>query len=586
MSQIPQPHSGPKARLVHRRMQQKGYALVSSMLFAVVSLTITGAVLARMSMGTQQVAAREQEDTSLSFTESAINHVMDSLARKTFDAPTLTAKEMVDEFHGPNKDWLGIGYQSTSKLKITRPTNLPQNYSTQAANSSHAFFNSIETSDQHTLNFWNHFKEGSNTQDIGAAVGASGTTLDALHAANYSIYHLQQGRHEADFVVSVIPLSHSISDASDAELHEGENNGMDIVPHADLFKIRATTYVPNIANARRTSSVDLVIRRPVRNPLIPSKAFEFEHAILADGTVEMQNKTTSSGLAANLIDDVQAGDVHSNQSITFGPNGKVQGKATSAGWITLSSGGNVPDTDYTGDALDPRFATTNVTNKEGTRSKVDPIEIPEFVFEDLVVEDRSTNPPTYDIQESPTFQECPKNATVYKDCYIDGDLSLTGGANVRFEGNVYINGSLKQKGNGTITAGPNPANNNAPPVRIIVKNDIDLGGTSNSQGNTKEVLFMTLAGSVDIAGNPGTNGENGAAFIVNDPTKSATFRGTQDFFGAMISRGTVSGMGSAGGIKRDSDMKSLSQFAKPKFEKLPLSEFYPRVISWKENKNN
>jgi hypothetical protein len=583
MSQILKPRSGQPARQVHRRMQQKGYALVSSMLFAVVSLTITGAVLTRMSMGTQQVSAREQEDTSLSFTESAINHVMDSIARKTFEAPTLTAKAMINEFHGPNKDWLGVAHQSTSKLKITRPTNLPQNYSTQAANSGHAFFNSIETNNTHTLNFWNHFKEGGNSQDIGSAVGISATTLDALHAANYSVYHLQQGRHEADFVVSVIPLSHSISDAADESLHQGGNDGTEIVPHADVFKIRATAYVPNIANARRTRSVDLLIRRPVRNPLIPSKAFDFEHAILADGTVEMQNKTTSSGLAANLIDDVQAGDVHSNQNITFGPNGKVQGKATSAGWITLSSGGNVPDTTYAGDPLDPRFTTTNVTNKEGTRSKVDPIEIPEFLYEDLVVEDRSTTPPTYDIQESANFPECPAHASVYKNCFINGDLSLTGGTNVRFEGNVYINGAIKQKGNGTISAGPNPADPNAPPVRVIVKDDIDLGGTTNSQGNTKEILFMTLAGNVKIAGNPGTNGENGAVFVVNDPTKSATFSGTQDFFGAMISRGKVFGQGSAGGIKRDSDMKSLSQFAKPDFEKLPLSEFYPRVISWKEN---
>lgn len=583
MSQILKPRSGQPARQVHRRMQQKGYALVSSMLFAVVSLTITGAVLTRMSMGTQQVSAREQEDTSLSFTESAINHVMDSIARKTFEAPTLTAKAMINEFHGPNKDWLGVAHQSTSKLKITRPTNLPQNYSTQAANSGHAFFNSIETNNTHTLNFWNHFKEGGNSQDIGSAVGISATTLDALHAANYSVYHLQQGRHEADFVVSVIPLSHSISDAADEDLHKGGNNGAEIVPHADVFKIRATAYVPSIADARRTRSVDLVIRRPVRNPLIPAKTFDFEHAILADGKIELQNKTTYSGLAADLIDDVQAGDIHSNNSITFGSNGKVHGKATSAGWIELAEDGIVPDTLYTGDPLDPRFKTTQVTNKEGTRSKVDPIEIPEFIYEDLVIEDRSTNPATYDIQESADFPECPANTTVYKNCFVNGDLSLTGGANVRFEGNVYINGALKQKGNGTITAGPNPADPNAPPVRVVVKNDIDLGGTSNSQGNTKEVLFMTLAGNIDIAGNPGTNGENGAIFVVNDPSKMATFSGNQEFFGAMISRGKVRGNGNAGGIKRDSDMKSMANLVKPIFKNLPLSAFYPRVVSWKEN---
>lgn len=576
--------------------RQQGYALVSSMLFAIVSLTITGAVLVRMSLGTQQVATRAQEDTALSFTESAINHVLDSVARTTYDHPDLTAKELLAEFHG--KDFLYTNQQSNSKLIISEPAQLPSNVSTRTYSASNAFFNSIETDETHAQKFWDHFTENSNTQDIGAAVGVSSTTINNLHAQNYSIYHIKQGRNEADMRISIVPLSHSISNSNDEDLHADPEN---IVPHADILKIRATTYVPNILNPQRTRSVDLLIRRPVRQPTTEGKRYNFNHAILAGDTVTLNKKVYSGDTSfevknnTQLIDSQKQGDVHSNANIEFGAQGKVNGKVTAVGEIALEKNAPCPPTTYAGSNCvpdfdykdtnndDPRKSTDRMTDKDGTKSQVDEIPIPEFQYKDLVTADESTTPPTYTIKtEAFANGACDTNAAVLKNCYVVGDLNV--GKNTRFEGDVYVGGNLIQRGNDKIATGAANGDANQPPTRVVVKGNIEMfGGGDSTHLSSTSALFVSLHGDVDMRGNPGTNGDNGAVFVVNDPTKKAQFNGTPDFFGAIISRGTVVTSGSAGGIQRDNDMSELQAFVVPEPIPLPLSDFYPRVISWKEN---
>lgn len=87
---------------------------------------------------------------------------------------------------------------------------------------------------------------------------------------------------------------------------------------------------------------------------------------------------------------------------------------------------------------------------------------------------------------------------------------------------------------------------------------------------------------LNVGGNPDAAGEYGSLFYVNNPDCNTRIHGNSDFFGGIITKGSVDTMGNASeyGIQRDSDMTALSIFLKP----VPVlkNELFPALISWKD----
>jgi hypothetical protein len=286
----------------------------------------------------------------------------------------------------------------------------------------------------------------------------------------------------------------------------------------------------------------------------------------------MGNWDTSAGPTAASIDSAQSGDVHVNGDITFGPNGAVQGKVTASGTVDIS-GTILPTTEWDGvDTTDPRngIPTTKLSNREQSRSGADPVEIPEF--------DPGPMPTT-----ACTPNPVPTGTTRYTNCKYIGTLNLGNHHySVEFEGTVWITGDMINKGNVRCVG--------SAPCRIVIGGIADHGGNASSNFNSEqESLYIVQNNNnestcLDIGGTPGASGSHGNLYYISDPNCDTTLRGNAEFFGGIITLGGFTGSGNATnqGIQRDSDMRSLSAFIKPKLIPKPKRELYPGVISWKD----
>lgn len=563
--------------MIYKR-KKRGLALVSTLVISTVLLLIAGVMLFKIQSSAKDVIRKQNLDKSLQFSEGAIQEVLNkmtdlSLADNTAaNAGRLTALELAQKLH--STDWLDAadntkftalpGYEKDTLSADPFIVSLNTN-----ANHSKLMFDFFQTSN--TALKYNAVNTSANTDNnLGLKLGLSSTfKLENLYDEAYKVYRLKDDKFQGDFKISVIPLRTDILGKNDVDLHGGGSAKTDeIQAHYDVYKIRAIAYIPSIDNPLATRIVDYSINRPVK--IGPGQNYNFDQAILADGDVDLGNKDTTSGKTSTTVDDIQNGDVHTNGNLIFGAQGKVNGKATAGGTIKIDTG-MVPSTDYDPSvSSDPRYSTTQVTNKAGTKSGVNAIPIPEFNTGGL---------PT-------TACPSPANGVIFKDCVVTGDLIIKGNMDVQFQGTVYITGNLSQSGNTNLnTTGDTP-------VRVVVGDGsstgtgtIDLGGGSNN-ANTREVLFISraLSGSeaIKIHGNPGTNGENGAVFAAINPGTTSSLLGNIGFFGALITKGSVGAVGNSGGIERDSDLSGLKQFVVPR----PVrSGFRPEIVSWLEVKN-
>ncbi|MGV3523500.1 MAG: hypothetical protein ACO1RX_04710 [Candidatus Sericytochromatia bacterium] len=585
--------------MLKRKIKQRGYALVTTMGVGVVALTITSAVLLRMGSSTAQIAQREKQDEAQNISELVLNHTLDAIAEitsRTSDAlgedsePGIyvSARELAAFMH--TQDFLNTSDNGKNSIVLTlRSSSTPTAYANGQGhyfNTNHPFWNSLDTQPTHSDTFWNAFQNATPDTALGGTsvvlgdVTLPNENLDVLHTQAYTVYRVQKGKMTADVVLSLVPLATNISGdelperAADEELHDGDT----FANHNDVFKVRVQTFLPSLEQTQRTHKLDVIVNRPVRRNDVAETAFR--HAVLAGKNLSLQNFNTSSGPCAagdggaTCIDNTTNGDVHSNGNLSIGAQGHVQGKATSKG-NTNVNGDILPATEFThgsGDA-DPRNST-NVTNRVDnapeSRSGSDEIPIPELEL-DTSAED--TQP-----CEVPNPQP---DVLVLENCVLDDSLDIKNKKSVEYRGKVHIKGDLSVFGSQRCTG--------SGPCRITVDGVADIKGNGDSTYNsTQESLFVINGEGVEsgnclnVGGNPDAAGAYGSLFYVNNPDCNTRIHGNSDFFGGIITKGSVDTMGNASqyGIQRDSDMSALSIFLKP----VPVlkNELFPALISWKD----
>lgn len=589
-----------------RRTKQEGYALLTAMGVGVVVLSMTAAVMLRMSSSTRQIVQREKLDGAETISESVLNHVLDAMAEITASGTDddagiyKTATQIASELQATGSDFLNTSVNSPSNYttsgdtpilftRVTGTANLPVGSNNYAKHSyasdgraydpsvapGSTFWQTLNTGTTHSATFWNAFKNDSTTNALtNTTIGgvAISDLLEGLHHQAYAVYHVKKGSLEADSEISIAPLATDIDGTSDNVLHDPAT----FKAHNDVYRIRVITYVPNIKNPTSYNRVEVTINRPVKRK--DSREFAFKQAVLAGGTVNLQNFNTSSGpcaagsAGASCIDYTTGGDVHSNTSISIGPNGHVQGKVTSSGTVDVN-GTQLPATTYqNGIASDPRDSsgvTSRVDNSHDSQSLVDQIPLPDF--------DTSTT----SVDSTPCVNTGTANDEIYENCVYSGNLSNTHGKTVTFKGTVHITGSTDIKGSQRCGS--------TDPCKVVIDGTASVGGNGSSTFNsTAETLYVVKGTGaspgdtcLDVGGTPDASGQYGSLFFVDNPDCNTAVRGASQFFGGIITKGTVGTVGNASqyGIQRDSDMTALLNFIKP--EPLPKNELFPAVIAWK-----
>ncbi len=576
------------------KKRQSGLALITALIVSTIVLIVTSVLVYKVASNGKDIVRRENEDKSLQFAESAIHHLLNKMTDLSYsssnvsNAGRLTAAEIAQQVH--TTDWIdttnntkfstksGYSKDDLSSDSFITSLNTNPNHSTLISNffsnTNYSIQNTASSTAQNTSNNLGlklfTYDSSSNPNAV-SNIDSANFKLDSLHEKGYTTYHYvddSKGQFQADFKISVLPIRTNIKNRDDVELHGGGTNGNgSIMSHYDIMKIRAIAYIPSIENPKVTKTLDLIINRPIK--LGDSVPYNFAHAILTGGNADLGNKDTTSGTTSTTLDTEQHGDVHANGDLTFGANGKVNGKATAGGTVHLANG-DVPTTTYDStNSSDPRFSTTQVTDKDGTKSGVNEFPIPDF-----------------DVSGLPTTP-CPAvtNDAILIDCIVTGDLNISGNMDVQFQGTVYITGNLTQSGNTNLNTTGTTA------VRVVVGDGvtsntgaIDLAGGSNN-ANTKEALFISRAlpntQAITIRGNPGTTGANGSVFVSVNENTTSTISGNVSFFGALITKGDVNSNGNSGGIKRDSDLSALEAFVVPHYDR---SAFRPQIVSWQEIK--
>ncbi|HEY9843042.1 MAG TPA: polymer-forming cytoskeletal protein [Candidatus Obscuribacterales bacterium] len=603
--------------MIRRKPTQQGYALITAMVVGMVALTITSAIMLRMTTSTKQVMLRDKTDTAQTLSESVLNHVLDGFAevtaRKTNATPTfsdagiyLSAKNLAEYLN--QNDFLSNSttnnntstnvYNTIKISELTGSTNIPSSnnfhsynqtdgeaFDTTSGENQTLFWDSLETQPTHSTLFWQAFHQTSTSTAMSApSIALTGVTMTAanlenLHNKAYKLYRVVKGTMKGDVEVSIVPLATNMTTVNDTLLHT--HSGTTFVNHNDVFRIRIIAYVPNIMNPQRIGRSEVIINRPVIR--LDKAAEALSHAVLAGGSVNLQNFDTSAGTCAaagtgggSCIDTTAAGDVHTNGNLSVGPNGHIQGKVTATGTVDIN-GTVLPATDYQyGTGTDPRD-TTNVTdrvdNEAQSRSNLDAIPIPSVDSSTTAVD----SVPCVDSNPDPVY-------VTYTNCTVTGNIDVNNNNFIEYQGTVHVTGNIDIRGSQRCTG--------TVPCKIVIDGKVNVAGNGDSTYNsTQESLYIVKGGGIsnyatdaclDIGGNPDAEGNFGSLFYVDNAACTTNVRGNSDFFGGIITKGSVGTVGNASpyGIQRDSDMSALRVYFEP--EPAPKSQLFPALIAWKE----
>lgn len=588
-----------------KRCNQGGYALVAALAAGIVALSLTSIVMVRMQNTTTQVTNRGKTDLQVHAAESIANQVLDQMADITgddsFDAGGgdgnelgiyVSAKELATYLQ--SNDFLNASNNSGNSFTIAplESADLPYGeYSRGFSDTGEEarFWDSLDSNDDHSQNFWNKFKANTNGTelnsingdlDLGGSYNNIDTSLKAMHNKAYTFYRVTEGSSTVDVKISIIPLATDKEGRSDSALHTEAT----FDNHNDVFKIRVATYAPNYKNNPTSPSkvVDVILNRPVERE--DTSNYEFAHAVLAGGDVDLQNFDTSAGPCAGTgggtcLDTSTNGDVHTNGDFTVGSNGSVQGKVTATGSVNVN-GSLIPSTTYaagtTGDTRDSAGVTSRVSRATQSQSQIDEIPIPTM----------NTDTTTVDLTACVDSDPSSDNVR-YENCILDADLDVNNNKSVEYVGTVHITGDVDIKGSQRCAA-------TTAPCRIVVDGVMGVGGNGSSSFNSSQESLYIIQGTgassgtdcLDIGGTPDATGSNGALFYINNENCETRVRGNAEFFGGIITKGTVSTVGNATnfGIQRDSDMSALRVFLVP--DPLTKDDLFPAVISWKDVNTN
>lgn len=578
--------------------RQKGFALVAAMAAGVIAMSITAAVLLRMSSSTTQIARQEKHDEALSLSEAVMNHTLDYIA--DFDASEeggvlvttmgsqnkygiyYSATELASELQ-TQLDFMGTVSQANHALKFSNPSMSASQYKAFPTVASDTFYTSLESNNEHSQKFWDAFKKpdsgnfsfnGTLDLDSSSTYSVSEFSLDDMHAAAGRIYHVTKGGLEADVRISIVPLATDVEGVNENTLHTEATFSQ----HDDVLKIQVESRIPSWSQPRSTKIVEVIVNRPVK--LNQPDGFILAHAVYSGRSLNMQNGNSSAGACAagsggaGCIDTTVSGDVHSNTSVSLGANAKIQGKVTSAGTVN-SNGTDVPSSDFVSGSGDPRETDTNITDRiddpENSKSDVEEVPFPDF------------NTDTTSVDGAACADAGDISGWVhYSDCYLSSLNLKKSDTPIAFSGVIHVQGNWVSKG-ATRCVGTETC-------RIIVNGTADLGGNATADYSEQDTIFIVTSDSVttdgttcmDLGGNPDAYGSNGTLVVVTNPLCNTVYHGNFEFFGGIMTAGTFENKGNASsyGIQRDVNFA----VRKEDLNVVPAdkSALYPDVVSWKD----
>jgi hypothetical protein len=590
------------------KKEEKGWALVVSLLVGSLMLSVTAIMLSKTLDATKDVIKTDKDNKKKELTDTVVASTINWMNQRSWgdDTSTSIVKEVPLNLNLNGLAFVGAFYDTgafdllntNSKAQITSSTTNFVDPDLTFTGSLRPYGN-LDPQKNFYLNDFLNNKTNRSTNFLTGSIKKMNSVIVYLAGANSSFssqtggawginelpekmyrsinieYGESSSKIKAEARITVLPLSTNVTGFSDKEMHDNAGTGVldfNLIPaHEDIYKIYTKVCFPDCTTGKDIRLVDLILKRPiVIGSGIPP------YAVYADGAIDIQNASTSSGTTNNVINSTNEGDVHSNTSVTVGAVGHVGGKLTSSGTAmvgadTIPNDGIPAVGDPLCSSLGGLCTTTQVVNKPDSKSNVEPVPKPDWDF---------TPYPTTECNTTVGWSDSPQ---VLKDCRVTGNYSVSG--TVKFEGDVYVTGKLDSKGNDSIVAQGSTG------VRIIVDGQIDLGGNGGVP-STQDVIFvsnysgpagcaetMSCPDAIKIAGTPSTGTNTGSLFYTTNPNSNVKIAGTADFFGGVISSGTVTGNGQPD-IRRDTDMSGLNGRIPQKKDSLMM-----KIVSWKESRN-
>ncbi len=578
--------------MIKKRNIQKGFALITVLMFAVIVLVTTGAIMLRITQASKEISARDFYDKSSGISDAILSNVIDWLNKENYDYAVKSS---------PNVTKTGIEY--ISKLYQTSETGLMQKTDTNSSSTNtkatadlSVVPSSVEVNDElgdsnsstpidYTKNlFLTSFMTapgnistivGSGMKDLvvdmPSSVNSTDPVMQALYASPnkltdmmYRSFMVKTDTFSQEVRVSIIPITTNINNLDEITLHGNwSGNSALVMAHTDVFKLIAKSCIPDCSTSINPRKYELIIQRPIA----PHMDFNFNQAVLSDGAIDVKNAKTNSGPL--YVNNTNEGDVHSNDYVAIGSTGKVGGKVTSSKLAYFGTEGNIPPANDPNvipnsgipAAGHPLSNTSQIFNKTDSKSNVPEIPLPKFEFGAM---------PTTPCNTAPVA-----GVVTLKDCVItDASYELAANVLTKIEGTVYFTGNFVQKGDFMATG--------TDPVRIIVEGTIDISGNSAAVMSTTSPMFVSNSPAqpaIKISGNPGTGTEFGAVFYTSNPDATVQVRGTADVFGSILSSGKVEFDGGMT-MKRDTDLSAISNSFPPSPDDCRIE-----IVSWKEIKD-
>ncbi|MFN8575464.1 MAG: hypothetical protein U0354_01280 [Candidatus Sericytochromatia bacterium] len=512
--------------MILRNRNDKGIALITSLVMTTVVIGILTVVLYKITSTTKEVLVVQRVNTAKNIADEGLENMVDWLNNRNnpenyklqalsnpLNEPNELLRTMTsEEFLQPvNVNITSLSGLESTINSLTLATNMPSDFLKsiyhQATNSKTAFPPIIIPNIEGTvLNSY-------------LPTGQKLSQLDD-NARIYTYKNIgKDNKNKGQFRIGVNAVTSKIDH--------------------DILKIGINSYVPAIGDPKAiVKKYIAVVQRP------KDVKIKYTQAILAGGNINLGNGDTQAGTTPTTL-VANEGDVHTNQSLTIGPNGTINGDASASGTINNS--------------------VTNNTNISGTTTPNAPEKpLPKIDYQ---------NPfPTNECQD---LDPDPNKILYNGDCVAhETNISLNGQEELTITGRVYVRGSYSEGGQGKIIGktpqNPLDPNYNKIPMLITMGN-LSTSGNAATESTDNRMLFISVKGNMDITGNAAING----LFINDNPNGVVDVKGNGSIFGGIISQNTVKFSGTNATVTRNTALTNLPQ-------KIDAEDYNMRLISWKE----
>lgn len=510
--------------MILKNRNDKGIALITSLVMTTAVIGILTVVLYKITTTTKEVLVVQRVNTAKNIADEGLENMVDWLNNRNnpenyklqaltnpLNEPSELLRTMTtQEFLQPiNNDITSLTSLAAATNTLTLATNLPTGFLKsiyhQATNSKTSFPPIIVPNIENV--------------DLNGYLNSQSLKQLDNSARIYTYNNIgQSNKNKGQFRIGVSPIESKID--------------------YDLLRVGINSYVPSISDPNAIiKKYVAVVQRP------KDVKIKFTQAILAGGNINLGNGDTQGGTTATTL-VANEGDVHTNQSLTIGPNGTINGDASASGTINN--------------------AVTNNTNISGTTTPNAPEKpIPKIDYQ---------NPfPTNTCSD---LDPDSKKIKYDGDCVVPGDLVLSGQEELTITGKVYVNGNYSETGQakiiGVTPQNPLLPNYNKMPM-LITMGDLETSGNGSTSATDNKMLFISVAGDMAIKGNGTVNG----LFINDNPNGTVDVTGNGSIFGGIISKNTVKFSGTNATVTRNIALTNLP-------EKIDADAYSMRLISWKE----